>query len=105
MLPKQTVTLLNPKENISQFTRSTTFIDGLRQTSEIFRNHFTVNVAGLRRPYWAEDEKYIKDLQDIVMRDFEEILSIEDFRSRAKLMRGSRDFGAQLFCSDRKSVV
>ena len=39
------------------------------------------------------------------MLDAEVFLSKEDFRSQAKTMQGSRDFGAQLFCALLRSVA
>lgn len=38
------------------------------------------------------------------MSNAEVFLSQADFRSQAKLMQGSRDFGAQLFCALLRSV-
>lgn len=61
MLSKQTITFLNPKESMPQFTGSTTFIDGLKQASEAFSRRFKVTVPGLKRPHWAEDSKSLKD--------------------------------------------
>lgn len=61
MLSKQTIAFLNPKESMSQFTRSTTFIDGLKQASEAFSRRFKVTAPGLRRAHWAEDPKAVKD--------------------------------------------
>lgn len=53
-LNKNTVMCLNPREDRPQFTRSTTFIDGLNQASEVFRRSFKVTAPGMRRPYWAD---------------------------------------------------
>ncbi|KAJ5759378.1 hypothetical protein N7520_006534 [Penicillium odoratum] len=39
------------------------------------------------------------------MSDAEVFLSLADFRAQAKLMQGSRDFGAQLFCALLRSVA
>lgn len=105
MLPKQTRLLLNPKESMPQFTRSTTFIDGLKQAMEIFARNFKITAPGLRRPYWAEDEKQCNDRAAAIMRDGEIISSRDEFRHQAKRLDGSRDFGAQLFCSLLRSVA
>jgi xeroderma pigmentosum group C-complementing protein len=107
---------------MSQFTRSTTFIDGLKQVSEAFSRRFKVTAPGLRRPHWAEDPKAVKDRavfipsspcrccssliswQEAILRDAETILSKDDFRKQAKSFQGSRDFGAQLFCALLRSA-
>lgn len=57
MLSKQTRNFLNPKEGMSQFTRSTTFVDGLKQASDAFSRRFRVTESGFKRPYWAEDRR------------------------------------------------
>jgi xeroderma pigmentosum group C-complementing protein len=90
---------------MSQFNRSTTFIDGLKQASEAFNRRFRVTAPGLRRPYWAEDLKAVKDRAEAIMRDAETILSRDDFRKQAKILQGSRDFGAQLFCALLRSAA
>lgn len=57
MLSKQTRNFLNPKEGMSQFTRSTTFVDGLKQASDAFSKRFRVTETGFKRPYWVEGRK------------------------------------------------
>ncbi|KAJ5303114.1 hypothetical protein N7476_009913 [Penicillium atrosanguineum] len=98
MLPKRVIALLNPDEDKPQYLRSTTFIDGLNEAGEIFTRRFRVNKLGLRRPHWAEDQNKLKQRLEALMLNVEVFLSKEDFRSQAKTMQGSRDFGAQLFC-------
>lgn len=105
MLPKQTISFLNPKESFPQFQRSTTFIDGLKQASEAFVRRFKVTAPGLRRPYWAEDVQECKDRAASIMRDGEVISTREEFREQAKKLQGSRDFGAQLFCALLRSAA
>jgi xeroderma pigmentosum group C-complementing protein len=56
MLSKHTVMCLNPKENLPQYTRSTTFVDGLRQASETFKRRFKITARGMKRSYWLEAE-------------------------------------------------
>lgn len=53
-LSKNTVMCLNPREDKPQFSRSTTFVDGLNQASETFRRNFRVTAPGMRRPYWSD---------------------------------------------------
>lgn len=105
MLPKQTISFLNPKESMPQFQRSTTFIDGLKQASETFMRRFKVTAPGLRRPYWAETVQECKDRAASIMRDGEILSSREEFRSQAIRLEGSRDFGAQLFCALLRSAA
>jgi xeroderma pigmentosum group C-complementing protein len=60
MLPKKIIALLNPDEDKPQFTRSTTFIDGLNQAGDIFSRRFRVTKPGLKRAHWAEDQDQLK---------------------------------------------
>ncbi|OKL60866.1 hypothetical protein UA08_03363 [Talaromyces atroroseus] len=105
MLTKQTIALLNPKESMHQFSRSTTFIDGLKQASEIFSRRFRITAPGLRRPHWTENEQECRDRATSIMREGETITSKEEFRQQVKRLEGSRDFGAQLFCSLLRSAA
>ncbi|EED21162.1 DNA repair protein Rad4, putative [Talaromyces stipitatus ATCC 10500] len=104
-LPKQTISLLNPRESLPQFTRSTTFIDGIKQASEAFARRFKVTAPGLRRPYWAEGAQECKDRAASIMHDGEIISTREEFREQARKLQGSRDFGAQLFCALLRSAA
>lgn len=60
MLPKKIIALLNPDEDKPQFTRSTTFIDGLNQAGDIFGRRFRITKPGLKRAHWAEDQEQLK---------------------------------------------
>ncbi len=54
MLTNKTVSYLNPDENLSQFQRSRSFVDGLEQASEAFRAHFKITARGMGRSRWAD---------------------------------------------------
>ncbi|KAJ5089935.1 hypothetical protein N7532_008619 [Penicillium argentinense] len=105
ILPKQIKTLLHPDESKPQFIRSTTFVDGLNQAGERFNQIFTVTKPGLKRAHWAETPSQLKKKLESIMSGAEVFLSKEDFRSQAKTMQGSQDFGAQLFCALLRSVA
>lgn len=103
-LPRHIVALLNPSKEKPQFTRSTTFIDGLNQASDIFIKRFKVTNPGMRRPHWANDPNSLKQKAETIISNAEVILSKDDFCSQARTLQGSRDFGAQLFCALLRSV-
>ncbi|KAJ5380708.1 uncharacterized protein N7496_003136 [Penicillium cataractarum] len=105
MLPKKVIALLNPDEDKPQFTRSTTFIDGLNQAGDIFGRRFRVTKPGLKRAHWAEDEEQLKQRMETIMSDAEVFFSKDEFQSQAKILQGSRDFGAQLFCALLRSAA
>ncbi|CEO60581.1 hypothetical protein PMG11_05202 [Penicillium brasilianum] len=105
MLPKKIIALLNPNEDKPQFTRSTTFIDGLNQAGDIFGRRFRITKPGLKRAHWAEDQEQLKQKMETIMSDAEVFFSKEEFQSQARILQGSRDFGAQLFCALLRSAA
>ncbi|KAM5443796.1 hypothetical protein MferCBS31731_001042 [Microsporum ferrugineum] len=105
ILSKHTIICLNPKEDLPQFTRSTTFADGLLQSSEAFRRKFKVIEPGIRRPYWLEDCYAAQDPIEQAFQGSAEILQSKmDFRKHAGILQGSRDLGAQFFCAMLRGV-
>ncbi|KAJ5671868.1 hypothetical protein N7507_000995 [Penicillium longicatenatum] len=68
---------------------------------EIHKTHLLCLLAHVSlRNRWCNDH----ETQESIMTDAEVFLSQADFRSQAKLLQGSRDFGAQLFCALLRSV-
>ncbi|CAG7938067.1 unnamed protein product [Penicillium nalgiovense] len=104
-LPRKVVTLLHPNEDKPHYSRSTTFMDGLNQAGDAFARRFRITKPGMKRAHWAEDESQLKQKLESIMCNAEVFLSKGDFRTQAKTMEGSRDFGAQLFCALLRSVA
>ncbi|CAG8892604.1 unnamed protein product [Penicillium egyptiacum] len=104
-LPRKVVALLHPGEDKPHYSRSTTFMDGLNQAGDAFASRFRVTRPGMKRAHWAEDESQLKQKLEAIMSNAEVFLSKRDFRTQAKTMEGSRDFGAQLFCALLRSVA
>ena len=46
---------LNPSEDRSQFQRDRSFMDGLKQASNLFRSKFQPTAQGMRSAHWADD--------------------------------------------------
>ncbi|KAJ5835656.1 hypothetical protein N7447_001682 [Penicillium robsamsonii] len=104
-LPRKVVALLHPDEGKPNYSRSTTFMDGLNQAGDAFARRFRITKPGMKRAHWAEDEWQLKQKMKSIMSNAEVFLSKGDFRTQAKTMEGSRDFGAQLFCALLRSVA
>ncbi|KAJ5383837.1 Rad4 beta-hairpin domain 1 [Penicillium concentricum] len=104
-LPRKVIALLHPDEGKPHYSRSTTFMDGLNQAGDAFTRRFRVTKPGMKRAHWAEDESQLKQKMESIMSNAEVFLSKGDFRTQAKTMEGSRDFGAQLFCALLRSVA
>ncbi|KAL2829364.1 hypothetical protein BJY01DRAFT_124828 [Aspergillus pseudoustus] len=105
MLSKHVRSQLNPPENKPQHTRSAMFLDGLNQAGDIIHRRFKVTNPGLKRPHWSDDPEALKRKMEGIVSDAEVFLDRADFRKQARLMQGSRDFGAQLFCALLRSVA
>ncbi len=54
LLSKRTISYLNPDSQKSQFQRSRSFVDGLTQALEVFRDIFRITARGMSRSYWAD---------------------------------------------------
>ncbi|KAJ5603935.1 hypothetical protein N7537_006891 [Penicillium hordei] len=104
-LPRKVIALLHPDEDKPHYNRSTTFMDGLNQAADAFTRRFQITKPGMKRAHWAEDESQLKQKLESIMTNAEVFLSKGDFRTQAKTMQGSRDFGAQLFCALLRSVA
>ncbi|KAG0158244.1 hypothetical protein PDIDSM_5757 [Penicillium digitatum] len=104
-LSRKVIALLHPDEDKPHYSRSTTFMDGLNQAADTFTRRFQVTKPGMKRAHWAEDESQLKQKLESIMPNAEVFLSKGDFRTQAKTMQGSRDFGAQLFCALLRSVA
>ncbi|OQE46172.1 hypothetical protein PENCOP_c001G05134 [Penicillium coprophilum] len=104
-LSRNVVALLHPDEGKPNYSRSTTFMDGLNQAGDAFARRFRVTKPGMKRAHWVENESQLKQKLKSIMSNAEVFLSKEDFRIQAKMMEGSRDLGAQLFCALLRSVA
>lgn len=60
MLPKQVIAMLNPSEDKPQYSRSTTFVEGLNLASDAFSRRFRVTRPGLKRAHWVDDPEKLK---------------------------------------------
>ncbi|CAM1501883.1 Fc.00g038670.m01.CDS01 [Cosmosporella sp. VM-42] len=101
-LTDKVVTYLNPGTSLSQFGRTESLKNGLKQTDAMWKTKFEVTERGLRRALWAEEVEHLKDYEP--PSDMESCLDRQDFREAAKKLQGSRDVGAQLYCALLRSA-
>lgn len=102
ILTKKTISYLNPDESRSQFQKSRSFMDGLTQTSEVFRANFNITARGLSKPLWADSPETLALLQP--PEDIDLPMQKSDFSTAASKLEGSRDVGAQIFCAMLRSA-
>ncbi|KAK5000563.1 hypothetical protein LTR28_013037, partial [Elasticomyces elasticus] len=86
----------------SQFQRSTSFRDGLKQASDVWKAKFEVTSSGLRKPLWADTEEELKKYKQAP--EDEPPIDKADFIKAAANREGSQDIGAQLFCALLRAV-
>ncbi|KAL9102316.1 MAG: hypothetical protein Q9163_002534 [Psora crenata] len=120
LLTRKTISYLNPDENTSQFQRSRSFTDGLKEASNVFRARFKVSGKGMTRARW-EDSVSLQSVRtsdserngDMLKKlywqaklpcDLGLPIEKEDFILAAKDLKASRDVGAQLFCAMLRGV-
>lgn len=100
LIPRNIIRLLHLDASKPQFERTHSFNTAIDEISKIWRSEWKITEPGMRRAYWREDPDDFKDVDghpDPVDKD--------DFRDAAKSRAGSRDLGAQLFCSLLRAVA
>ncbi|KAK6586879.1 hypothetical protein PZA11_000169 [Diplocarpon coronariae] len=100
LLDKKMLKFLRPKSDLSQFGRADSLKRGLDQVAIMWRTKYSITTRGLRRALWADDEKDIQNFQP----DDADLFDKSGFLQAAKALKGSRDLGAQLFCSLLRSA-
>ncbi|KPM35553.1 hypothetical protein AK830_g11009 [Neonectria ditissima] len=93
---------LNPGIHLSQFGRTESLKNGLKQAEGVWTTKFEIVERGLRRALWAEEPEHLQEYEP--PGDMESCLDRDDFREAAKKLQGSRDVGAQLYCALLRSV-
>lgn len=98
LLTERITKWLNLKTSDSQFVRNRSFMDGMQQVSEMFRDHFRVTASGMRKAQWATEDEGSPGQTDV------EPMDRSDFIRAAKKLEGSQDTGNQLFCAMLRSI-
>lgn len=62
LLTTRTISYLSPKQKDSQFQRSRSLIDGLKQASEEFEGKFKITARGMSRTFWAESSTAVANV-------------------------------------------
>ncbi|CZR52237.1 related to xeroderma pigmentosum group C complementing factor (homolog to excision repair protein RAD4) [Phialocephala subalpina] len=102
LLDKKTLGFLRPRTDLSQFSQTESLKKGLDQACVMWRTKFKITARGTRRSLWAENDE---DLENYVLADdADTTFDKSEFREAAQKLKGSRDVGAQLFCSLLRSA-
>ncbi len=100
LILRKTVRLLHLDSSQSQYQRNHSFNAAIDEISKLWRSKWTITQQGMRKAYWKEEPDELDDLDDLP-----DPVDMEDFRDAAKKRSGSRDLGAQLFCSLLRAVA
>lgn len=101
-LTDKMVTYLNPGTDLSQFGRTESLKNGLKQAEGVWKTKFEVTERGIRRALWAEEPEHLQQYEP--PSDMDSCVDRQDFREAAKKLQGSRDIGAQLYCALLRSA-
>lgn len=103
LISKDIHLLLNPDPDDQQFRRSYNFLDGLKRALEMWQKKFRIIYKGVSKPHW-HDMETLKIILAQPPKGGEPPMKKEDFLAASINFVGSRDLGAQLFCTLLRSA-
>jgi xeroderma pigmentosum group C-complementing protein len=92
-------TLLNlvPNPDLTQYSASKRFIDGMNELKVLWSKRFKLTAQGMYKPKWAEADAHVRPFTDFD--ELDDPMDKDDFRRTAYTLQGSQDVGTQLFCA------
>jgi xeroderma pigmentosum group C-complementing protein len=93
----KTLSNLVPNPDLTQYSASKRFIDGMNELKIMWSKRFKITAQGMYKPRWAEVEAAIRPFSDFD--DQDDPMDKDEFRSAAYTLQGSQDIGTQLFCA------
>jgi xeroderma pigmentosum group C-complementing protein len=100
LIARKLVKLLHVDASQPQYQRTHSFNTAIDEISKMWRSEWKVTEEGMRRAYWKEEPDDLQNIDEI-----SDPIDFADFREAAKSRSGSRDLGAQLFCSLLRAVA
>jgi xeroderma pigmentosum group C-complementing protein len=97
IVPSKTLSNLVPNPDLSQYSASKHFIDGMNELKVLWSKRFRITAQGMYKPRWAEAEAVIRPFSDFD--DLDDPMDKDEFRTAAHTLQGSQDVGTQLFCA------
>jgi xeroderma pigmentosum group C-complementing protein len=98
----KTLSNLVPNPDLTQFSASKRFIDGMNELKIMWSKRFKITAQGMYKPRWAEVEAAIRPFSDFD--DLDDPMDKDEFRNAAYILQGSQDIGTQLFCALLRSI-
>jgi xeroderma pigmentosum group C-complementing protein len=97
IVPPKTLSYLVPNPDLTQYSASKHFIDGMNELKMLWSKRFQITAQGMHKPRWAEVEAAIRPFSDFD--DLDGPMDKDEFRTAAHTLQGSQDVGTQLFCA------
>lgn len=97
LVPPKTLQNLVPMPELTQYSASKRFIDGMNELKVMWSRRFKLTAQGMYKPKWQEADAAVRPFSDFD--DLDEPMDKDDFRRTAHTLQGSQDVGVQLFCA------
>lgn len=97
LAPPKTLLNLVPNPDLTQYSASQRFINGLNELKTLWSKRFRLTAQGMYKPKWAEADADVRPFSDFD--ELDDPMDKDDFRKAAHTMQGSQDVGTQLFCA------
>ncbi|KAL5118499.1 hypothetical protein ACEQ8H_003514 [Pleosporales sp. CAS-2024a] len=97
LVPSNTLLNLVPNPELTQYSASKRFIDGMNEIKGLWNKRFKLTAQGMYKPKWAEADADVRPFSDFD--DLDDAMDKDDFRRAAHTLQGSQDVGSQLFCA------
>lgn len=97
IVPPKTLNNLVPDPDITQYSASKRFVDGMNELKVLWSKRFKITAQGMYKPRWAEADAEVRPFSDFD--ELDDPMDKDDFRNAAHILHGSQDVGTQLFCA------
>jgi xeroderma pigmentosum group C-complementing protein len=97
LVPPKTLLNLVPNPDLTQYSASKRFVDGMNELKVLWSKRFKLTAQGMYKPKWAEADADVQPFSDFD--DLDDPMDKDDFRRTAHTLQGSQDVGTQLFCA------
>jgi xeroderma pigmentosum group C-complementing protein len=97
LVPPKTLLNLVPNPDLTQYSASKRFIDGMNEMKMLWSKRFKLTAQGMYKPKWAEADTNVRPFSDFD--ELDDPMDKDDFRRTAYSLQGSQDVSTQLFCA------
>jgi len=102
LVPPKTLQNLVPNPDLTQYSASKRFVDGMNELKTLWSKRFKLTAQGMSKPKWAEPDADVRPFSDFD--ELDDPMDKDDFRRTAHSLQGSQDVGTQLFCALLRAI-